>query len=188
MAATAYLVTPAAGSRAVDGVENLVVCANSTAEAKLMAASYSDHDSDARWSNATVTSINTDPNDFENFVLRVIATDPVTPFTVIDKSVTGTAAESFATLIGRLATELNTTAIDGAAFGTDTLKVAETTDGMGDWDVQFFFTAPNGADLTDLYLSAITDGGSSGAALTVALIASGTLSRTVSPKVYATYK
>lgn len=189
MAATPFLVVAAlaAGQTIFDNTNSAAVNANSSTEAKNMAAAMFPGDSDGKWSGATVTDLSTPPNDWEDFVLRARLVDPVTPFTVIDVSVTGASGNSFATLIGALVTALNATAINGAAFDTDTLTVAETTDGRGDWTCQFFMTAPNGAELADLYVSEITDGGSAADAVTVELVANGTLSRSVSPTVVSAF-
>lgn len=184
MTATPYLVEALPSTPVVDGVTAAVVCANSSAEAYgMLAARFAD--ADARWTGGTVTSLATPPNDWGGFTMRVLLTK--TGQTSIDVSVTGAAASNFATFVGLMVTALNATAIDGAAFSTDTLKVAETTDAKGDWTCQFWLTAPNGAELGDLYVSSITHQGSSGAAVTVALVANGTLSRSVAPTLVAQY-
>ena len=187
MTATPYLVTSAAAATKFDGVDAMVINANSSAEAKALAGAAYEGEAEGRWSGATVTSLATPPNDWEGFVLRARLTDNNTPFTVIDVSVTGGSGDAFTDLAADLVTALNATAINGAAFATDTFKLAETTDGRGDWIAEFWLLAPNGADLTDLYVDTVTDQGSSGSAVTVALIANGTLSRSVAPTVVSAF-
>jgi hypothetical protein len=186
MAVSAKLLSPPieSGQTFYENVVALAVAANSDDEAEQIAKALYGGDSDKKWEDTVITDLTAVTTAlWGGWTARVIATDPVTPFTVIDVSVTAAATDTFAALMADMVTALNATAINGAAFTSDTLKVAETTDGIGDWAVVFSLTDPDGVEFADLYVDTITDGGVTGAVLTVALKAA--FDRTLPPRVVA---
>lgn len=186
MADTPYLLAANPAATVNSGVNVMAVSANSEAEAEAMAAAEFVGDSNLRWTAPTATSLSSAPNNWGGFVVRVLLTKAEEDD--IDVSYTGTDTQSFANLMTGIVAALNATDdIAGAAFDTDTLTISDDTDALGDYTAQFFLTAPNGAPLADLYVDEITHEGSSGDDLAVALVASGTLSRTVSPTVVGVY-
>lgn len=189
MADTPYLLAANQAATVIEGVNVMAVSANSEAEAEAMAAAEFVGDSNLRWTAPTATSLASAPNNWGGFKVRVLITAEGEDD--IDVSYTGTDTQSFANLMTGIVAALNATAIDHAAFDTDTLTVASSADtdddDLGDRTVQFFLTAPNGAPLEDLYVDSITHEGEATDQLEVVLVASGTLSRTVSPTVVGVY-
>lgn len=188
MAATPYLLTANPAATLKEGVNVMAVNANSEAEAEAMASAYYDGDSNLRWTAPTATSLGTPPNDWEGWSMSVVVSK--TGQTSKTASATAGSGDAFTDLIGDLVTAINATSIDGAAFDTDTLTVAAGTgaDDLGDWSVEFSFKDPNGVEYSDLYVDSITDGGASTDDLEVVFVASGTLSRTVTPTVVGVYR
>lgn len=169
----AYLLTlPAAGGQTLIGGGNAaVVFAENAADAKAMAASQFDGDSNALWGAATATEIAA-AADFEGWRLRVAILGQENP---IDITVEGAASATVDSIAALMVTALNaTTEIAGAAYNSSTqvLKVAETTDGLGDQQILVEFLPPDtlpGAQPIPGFVSTIVDGGASGDALTVTL-------------------
>lgn len=186
MADTPYLLAANQAATVIEGVNVMAVSANSEAEAEAMAAAEYVGDSNLRWTAPTATSLGSAPNNFGGFTMRVVLSKDGEDDIVA--SYTGTDTQSFANMMTGIVAALNALGdIAGAAFDTDTLTISDETDALGDYSVQFFFTAPNGAPLEDLYVDSITDGGSASDDLEVVLVANATLSRTVSPTVVGVY-
>lgn len=187
MTATPYLLTANAAATIKANTDVMAVNANSEAEAEAMASAYFDGDSNTRWTAPTATSLGTAPNDWEDWVLTVTLSK--TGEDDIVASYTGDSADAFTDLTTGIVAALNATAIDNAAFDTDTLTVASGggDDDLGDYTVAFSFKAPNGAEFSDLYVDSITDGGASTDDLEIVFIANATLSRTVTPTVVGVY-
>lgn len=173
----AYLVyfDPQMPVGARNGVKAAVVYAADEADAKaLLKALYSD-DLDASWANASAVAINAG-TDLNGWTLRV---QVITPEGVVlaDVNATGDGTNNTMDEIAALiVTALNATDdIAGAAYNssTNTLKVAETTDNIGDHRVIVFFYPPGQTtqvkkDFPGL-VGTITDEGNANAALTVVL-------------------
>lgn len=187
MTATPYLLTANAAATLKDGVNVMAVNANSEAEAEAMASAHYDGESNLRWTAPTATSLGTAPNDWEDWTMTVTLSK--TGEDDIVATATAGSGDAFADLIGDLVTALNATAIDNAAFDTDTLTVASGggDDDLGDYSVAFSFTSPNGTEFSDLYVDSITDGGASTDDLEIVLVANATISRTVTPTVVGVY-
>lgn len=182
--AAAYLVTQAAGAVGTrkGGADSAVVYAADAASARMVAATQNGGDGTGlgMWSGATVTEIAVG-SEMEGWTARVVFTDPVTPFTVIEGDYVGTNGQTIDQFGTALAAAIeNFTGangvIEGAAYntGTNVLTLAETTDGIGDWSVAFYMFPP-GVDTDDpansdtTMFSSLTDGGASGDALAVTL-------------------
>lgn len=183
-----YVVTADESSTVVEGITIMAISATNAAEAEAMASAEYLGESNLRWTAPTPVSLATPPNDWVSYVARCKVSK--TGETTIDVSVTGASTNTFAQFMALMVTALNATAIDNAAFTSDTLTVATGSGGddLGDWKVEFWLTHPNGAPLEDLYVATITDEGVSTAALSVAFVANGTLSRSVAPEVVGVYK
>jgi hypothetical protein len=154
-----------------NGVNAQVVQANSSAEAVALAQASQDGDIDPVWAAATVDNL-PDVPDLTNWVVRV----QVNTSTATDVSVSGVAGDSLTDLLTNVASALVAAnhGTDHAAFATDTLTVASAGDALGDKIVTITVTPPTGLFLTSYtwvqtdVVGTITDGGSSGSALTVA--------------------
>jgi hypothetical protein len=159
-----------------DGVDSLVVWAEGTTDAKLIAKAQQigTAASDAAWDAATVTALAATA-DFEGWRLRVTVTG--LPTADIDLTVVGTSSDDMDAVAALMVTALNATAdIAGAAYSSGTLTISETTDGNGDDTVTVEIFAPlSNSDFPDPSFSftnligTITHEGSSGAALSVVL-------------------
>src|SRR5580765_5239241 len=170
--------------------EALIVAANSAAQAARMADAYSENDGGG-WNSSDATALSdasalSVAGVLNGWRFRIVLVDPtaVDPVTgasgvIVDVEVTGGAMDTMGTA---LAVALNaTTPIAGAAYtaGSQSLKVAETTDGLGDSQVYVYVRPPSsneGADrvresMASEFVSSITDEGSAGAALTVVFVA-----------------
>lgn len=173
----AYLVTldRTVGGRTLrNGADAMVVFAASGAIAKEAAAAKFDGDG-AAWANdGTATEI-VAATDWAGWTFKVAilggfgtgSTDPVS-VTVVADATTNTIDEVGAALV----TALN--AIDGIAGAaydstTQVLKIAETTDGLGDQAVAVTITPPAGAGPVPSLVGTIVDEGASGAVLSVVL-------------------
>lgn len=172
----AYTVTlPATtGLTKKHGADTVVVFAENAADAKAIAKSRFDGDGSASWDAATVTEVAA-AADLEGWRLRVQIVDLETP---LDITVTGAASATVDSIAALMVTALNATApIAGAAYNSTTqeLKVAETTDGIGDKNIIVEFLPPlsttlwPGAVSIPGFVGAIVDGGSAADAITVTL-------------------
>lgn len=108
----------------------------------------------------------------------------------IDVSVTADSDDVIDDIGGKLVTALNATAINGAAYnsGTNALTIAETTDTLGDKVVTVSATYTlNGVDIdmTASFFDNLVDGGASGDALTVDLLAGSGLGISAGLKLYS---
>lgn len=160
---------------AVDGVNCMIIVAESAADAKAIANSKSQNDANGAWSNATATELAAGV-DLEGWKLNVRVVDNVTREDVVNVTVTGAASATFDSIGALAVTALNaTTPIAGAAYASNTLKVAETTDGLGDNSLYVTFTPPPASNENPTtipgFLGAIVHEGASGDALTVAFAA-----------------
>jgi hypothetical protein len=180
-----YLVALVAASNAStrkQGANELVVQANSEAQAKEAAAAHYDGDG-AIWSTATVTEL-ASTDDWEGWTFRVsICTTVPKVFTYVGTAANDTIDEIAAQLVILLNADAD---IAGAAYNTttQTLKIAETTDALGDKKCIVEIIPPSGYSSVDSLVGTLTDEGASGDALTVVLPAD----NVVPPKVLAAAK
>lgn len=159
----------------VNGVNAMVVEADSAAIAKRLCAAQVG--SDADWVAATATDLTAAfAADFTGFTyrIRIGAAPDAVGADIVDVSYVGVASDTVDLIGAALVTALNATAqIAGAAYNTSTnvLTIAETTDALGDHSVNVE-TIPNGAggSLSDLF-STVVHQGASGDALKVTLVA-----------------
>jgi hypothetical protein len=195
--AGAFLVTlPVLGGMTLrGGNDSVVVWAEDAAHAKSLASAAMAGDVPAAaWSAATATAL-VIGTELEGWVFNVNLVDNLTPFTEINVSVTGTNGQDIDAIGTALATALNATVINGAAYvgASNVLTIVETTDAMGDWFITMTATPPPGITSTSLIgfgdsaapvtgmFGAITAPGASGIARTVTLV-------TTLPALYAVLK
>ena len=156
-----------------EGHDQLVVIADSAADAKQVAKAYMGIPSDQAWAGATVTAI-AEGTDLAGWRARVTVKD--TGGAVVEQvTVTAVTVGYFDSIGALLATALNlTTSIAGAAYATPNLTVAETTDSLGDHTVEVAFLPPITWDDPEIVLaglfSTITHEGAGGAALAVLML------------------
>lgn len=185
--AGAYLVTLAlkGGMNLKGGNDSVIVWAEDATQAKSLASAAMSNDVPAAaWTAATATALVVG-TELEGWTFTINLTDPVTPFTELSISYTGLTGEVVDDIGTALATALNATAIDGAAYntGTNVLTIVETTDSMGDWVIEAYATPPSTATSTSLigfgdtgarvsgFFGAITAAGAAGIARTSTLVA-----------------
>lgn len=156
-----------------NGVASAVVVAETSDDAKAALKALYGSDVDAGWDNATATEIAAG-TDLEGWTLHVTVISAA-GVTKADISVVGTVDDNTVDEIAALAVAaLNATAaIAGADYdsSTNVLKVAETTDNLGDSTVFAAFYAPGSKSAVPGFIGTITDGGAADDALTVALAA-----------------
>lgn len=174
-----YVVTfdPSVNVGSRNGVQGAVVVANNVADAKALLDAKHGGDLDVNWDNATYTAFAAGA-DLEGWSLRVQVRDATGAVVAADCTVVGAPAATVDTIAALMVTALNATApIAGAAYnaGTNVLKVAETTDNLGDQRVVVEFWPPVGTLGQKVsvpgFIGAITHQGLSNAALSVALAA-----------------
>lgn len=192
----AYKVVQAAGAVGprVFGADTAIVFAADAASARMQAALISGFDAKGLglWAGATVTEIAVGAN-MDGWTARLTFTDPVTPFTVITGTYVGTGGQTIDQFGTALATAIEAFSgangvIEGAAYttGTNVMTAAETTDGIGDWNLEVLMFPP-GVDITDpanadtTMVVSVTDGGAAGDALAF------TLANTI-PATYGLFK
>lgn len=169
----AYLVMfPVTAAPIVQGKRNAVVFAEDATAAKLAAVSGHAGDFvngvpdyiDALFAGSTATEI-VARTDLEGAILRVQINTP----TPIDISVTGGSGDGVDEIAALMVTALNATAqIDAADYiGTNLLRVANTSDDLGDRTVTASFIL-NGEELSG-FVGEIVDQGETNSALTVQL-------------------
>ena len=185
--AGAYLVTLAlkGGMNLKGGNDSVIVWAEDATQAKSLASAAMSNDVPAAaWTAATATALVVG-TELEGWTFTINLTDPVTPFTELSVSHTATNGQVIDDVGTALATALNATAIDGAAYNTSTnvLTIVETTDSMGDWVIEAYATPPSTATSTSLigfgdtgarvtgFFGAITAAGAAGIARTSTLVA-----------------
>lgn len=143
MAASTFLVKQdptAAGSR-VNGVNGMVIVAETAADAKAIAQSKFGNDSNFLWANATATAAAATA-DMAGYTLNIKIISPAGA-TVVNVTVTGAASATLDSIGALAVTALNATApIAGAAYASNSLKVAETTDNLGDHRLVVTFAPP----------------------------------------------
>lgn len=151
--AGAYLVTlPLKGGMSLKGGnDSVIVWAEDATSAKGLASMAMSNDvPQAAWTAATATALVVG-TEVEGWTWTVNLYDPVTPFTAISVSHTATTGQDVDDVGAALVTLLNATSpIAGAAFATPALKIAETTDGIGDWFAEVLVTPPSGVTSTSL--------------------------------------
>lgn len=167
-------------ARSVKTTRNLIVQAETAADAKVMAASH--FNGDGSWADATSTELTATTLDANASMLgwtfKLIVTggaaQTVDPLVV---STVGAGTDDLDAIAADLVIALNATAdIAAAAYAAPNLTVAAIGDGIGDATVIMEVYPPSGnttANLAALFTGAggITDGGIAGAALVVALVA-----------------
>lgn len=185
--AGAYLVTLAlkGGMNLKGGNDSVIVWAEDATQAKSLASAAMSNDVPAAaWTAATATALVVG-TELEGWTFTVNLVDPVTPFTELSVSHTATNGQVIDDVGTALATALNATVIDGAAYNTSTnvLTIVETTDSMGDWVIEAYATPPSTATSTSLigfgdtgarvtgFFGAITAAGAAGIARTSTLVA-----------------
>lgn len=185
--AGAYLVTLAlkGGMNLKGGNDSVIVWAEDATQAKSLASAAMSNDVPAAaWTAATATALVVG-TELEGWTFTINLTDPVTPFTELSVSHTATNGQVIDDVGTALATALNATVIDGAAYntGTNVLTIVETTDSMGDWVIEAYATPPSTATSTSLigfgdtgarvtgFFGAITAAGAAGIARTSTLVA-----------------
>lgn len=142
MAGFYYIQVPEnAKTHLVAGHDAIVIGAESSAEALLAAKAHLHMPSDAAWAAATPVLL-AQPTDLVGWRLKITITD--TDDSVTETvTVTGVTVADFDSIGALAATALNlTTSIAGAAYSTPNLKVAETTDALGDQTVTVEFLPP----------------------------------------------
>ena len=170
---TVVLPVETAAKNLVNGVDALVVFAHDSTDAKAIAKAMFGGDANAAWAGATVTAIAA-AADFEGWRLRVrVSATQHGVASAFDHTSVGLAGAAVADIAALMVTALNATHIDGAAFAGSTLKIAETTDGVGDSTVAVFFYPPlaqckRDVSITD-FITNLVHEGVAGAALTVDL-------------------
>lgn len=192
MAASAFLVKLAddAPVTKFQGGNAMVVWADDATMAKQVASSWFDGDSTV-WtdSTTTATAIVADADSWENFSVNIVVAHPTTYAIVANVTVDGDSTnDTIDEIAAALVTALNATTINGAAYNstTNVLKVAETTDGIGDHTVtaKVYRKADPAKQAIPTLIGTVTHQGASGDALTIQL-ATDALNV---PKVYAIVK
>lgn len=173
-----------------NSVDQVIVVAEDSTEAKQMAASFNSGDGNTAWNNATVTTLAAASN-LDGFVLRVQLFN-TSGVRVEDVSVTGVSSATIDSIAALMVTALNATAtLAGAAYNSSTqvLKIADaTTDAIGNFTFVITLTPPiaTHGDPQNLsgWFASHTDGGMAAADLKVTL---GADTRTL-PKVFGAGK
>jgi len=183
----AYLVTldrNKSGHNLTHGADAMVVFAASDTIAKQTAAAKFDG---LAWLNdSTVTEI-TAGADWDGWTFNVTVLGGGPDGAPISVTVVGDATDNTVDEIAAaLVTALNATQINAASYDavTNTLTIAGAADALGDQQVAVRITPPGGKSPIDALVGAITDGGASGAALSVVLPADAA----VVPRVLAAVK
>lgn len=167
---------PAAAVPNLNGVNTMVIVAETANDAKAMANSKSGYDAFGVWSNATATEM-TAGADMEGWTLSITVVSPAGA-DVVEVSVTGAASATLDTIGALAVTALNAHAlIAGAAYTANVLKIAETTDNLGDHQVYCEMRPPAAASENPIaipgMLGAVVDGGIVAAVLSQAFAADG---------------
>jgi hypothetical protein len=160
----------------VEGKDTLVVSAETSAEAILIAKAYLHLPSDAAWAASTPVLL-AHVTDLEGWRMRVLIRDPADDSIVEDVTVTAGSADDFDAIGDLMVIALNATdSIGAAAYSTPNLIIADGggVDDLGDMAVEVFFMPPiTWDDPTidfDEFYNTIVDEGASNADLTVVLV------------------
>lgn len=164
------------GAKSVRATKNLIVAAETAADARVFAATH--FNGDSSWADAAATTLTEETLDANASMLGYVWTITITggtqtedPITV---STTGTGTDDLDAIAADLVTALNAHAeIANAAYAAPNLTLASIADGMGDATVIVTVNPPSGntnADVSFLY-GTITHEGIAAAALVVALVA-----------------
>lgn len=171
--AGAFLVTldrTKSGHTLKSGADAVVVFATDATQAKQMAASKYDGDGQAWITDGTATEVTAVAAGWIGWTFKINIYGPDTNESV---EVTGAGADNTIDEIGALlVTALN--ALDdiaGAEYNgtTNVLTVAQTTDGIGDHNIEVTITPPGGYSGIASLVGTIVDGGAAGDAITLAL-------------------
>ena len=184
--ASAFLVTlPIKGGMTLKGDnDSVIVWAEDATMAKSLASAALAGDVPAAaWADATATALVTG-TELEGWTFTVNLVDNLTPFTELSVSHTATNGQVIDDVGTALATALNATVINGAAYntGSNVLTIVETTDSMGDWIINVYAYPPGSAYGTGIafggtgssvsgIFGAVTAAGASGIARTSTLVA-----------------
>ena len=156
-----------------EGHDQLIVVAESSADAKQVAKAYMGLPSDAAWAAATTTLIAED-TDLADWRARVTVKD--TGGVIVEQvTVTAVTVGDFDSIAALLVIALNaTSSIAGAAYSTPNLTIAETTDTLGDHTVEVAMLPPITWDDPEIAIAGlfgtITHEGVAGAALAVVML------------------
>lgn len=169
--AAAYKVTLGVAYTRPEGVDSAIVWAHDSDSAIRAAYGRYPAAGAAAWAAATVTPLVEEAANLEGWVFTVSIADE-TPITV---SYTAIADDDIDQVGAALVLLLNATApIAGAAYnsGTNVLKIAETTDGLGDEAVTVTATKDfgEGSVASPEFFGTIVDEGMSNAVLSVVLV------------------
>jgi hypothetical protein len=172
-----------------EGVDAMVVVAETSADALAMAASKTDGDSKALWLGATATELIVAAN-LDGWTLTVTISKP-NGDVLSSTTVVGVGGATVDTIAALMVTALNATAaIANASYnaGTNVLTVAAIADNIGDHSIAVAVKPPAATHGSPLaipgFVGTIVDEGVAGAVLTVALAADAY----TKPKVMATVK
>lgn len=185
--ASAFLVTlPIKGGMTLKGDnDSVIVWAEDATMAKSLASAALAGDVPAAaWADATATALVTG-TELEGWTFTINLTDNLTPFTELSVSYTATNGQVIDDVGTALATALNATVINGAAYdtGSNILTIVETTDSMGDWIIECIAKPPATATSTSLLgfgetdknvsgiFTSLTAAGAAGIARTTTLVA-----------------
>lgn len=153
------------GATVRGGVRHAIVQAESNADARALANGYYSNDPANFWNSTDTTVLALQapnvPSNWDGVTMRVRIYDTDGAL-VVDVSATGSGGATPATIAASLVTALNATAlIAGAAYGSDILTIAETTDGIGDHTVviECFPSTTFGGDATTA-IEGVFSGGS----------------------------
>jgi hypothetical protein len=134
-----------------NGNDSVILWADTSTQAKSLASAAMAGDvPKAAWDDANVFIIATASimagTDLEGWTYTINLTDNLAPFTLISVSVTGTFGQDIDAIGSALATALNATVINGAAYvgASNTLTIVDVADGMGDWLIDIRTTPPGG--------------------------------------------
>lgn len=164
------------GQTLADGVTAYVIEADSAAEARELAAAQAG--ADQNWNDSSVTAVDVTTLSAANmlgwrYVITIsdpgVSRDDAVIVQVEHIGLSGDAdADAMA---ADLVTALNAhPLIAAAAYSTPNLTVAETTDALGDKALSVDVYPPGAKETMPAMVGAITDEGSAGAALAVALV------------------
>lgn len=160
----------------VRATKNLIVAAETAADARIFAATH--FNGDSSWADSTATALSEETLDASasmlGYVWKIVISGGTQTEDPIVVTTTGTGTDDLDAIAADLVTALNAHAeIANAAYAAPNLTIAGVADGMGDASVFITVNPPSGntnADVSFLY-GTITHEGIAAAALAVALVA-----------------
>jgi hypothetical protein len=171
-----YLLQNQGQAKTAKDARNLVVSAETLADARVFAASHFDNDSS--WSDAVATTLAGETLDAASsmvgYVWKVVITGGTQTEDPIVITTTGSGVEDLDGLAAAIVVNCNAHAeIANAAYVAPDLTLAGIADGMGDASVYITVTPPSGNTTANLpfLFGAITHEGIAAAVLEVALVA-----------------